>query len=167
MKTKSLKLFVIITIGSIGLLLISCKEKSKTVKPVEVSFKKEGELKLFKAQNDSLITILDIEIADTDYDVQTGLMYRDSMKENQGMLFVFPTMRQRSFYMKNTKFPLDIIYIDNNKKIVSFQKNAQPLDESSLPSNVPAQFVLEVNAGLVDIWQLAIGDRIVYEETKY
>ena len=84
------------------------------IKPTEISFKKEGELTLYKSTSDSIITKLDIEIADTDYDVETGLMYRTSMKDQQGMLFVFPTMRQRSFYMKNTLIPLDIIYLDNN-----------------------------------------------------
>lgn len=142
----------------------SCKNDKKDFKPVAVQFKKEGELTLYKSTSDSIITRLDIEIADTDYDVQTGLMYRESMKENRGMLFVFPTMRERFFYMKNTRFPLDLIYIDNNKTIVSFQENANPLDESSLPSRVPAQYVLEVNAGLAEKWLLEIGDRMEYTD---
>jgi uncharacterized membrane protein (UPF0127 family) len=140
----------------------SCKEEKKNLKSVEITFKKEGELTIYKSITDTIISKLDIEIADTDYDVQTGLMYRNSMEENQGMLFVFPTMRERFFYMKNTRIPLDLIYIDNNKLIVSFQENANPLDESSLPSEVPAQYVLEVNAGLAEKWLLEVGDRIEY-----
>ncbi len=143
-------------------ILIGCNNKSKEVKPVEVNFKKEGELKLYKAQSDSLIIKLDIEIADTDYEIETGLMYRSSMQDDRGMLFVFPTMRQRYFYMRNTKFPIDLIYLDNNNIIVSFQENAKPFDETSLPSEVPAQYVLEVNAGLAEKWLLEIGDRMVY-----
>jgi len=143
-------------------ILIGCNNKSKDVKPVEVNFKKEGELKLYKSQSDSLIVKLDIEIADTDYDIQTGLMYRSSMQDDRGMLFVFPTMQQRYFYMRNTKFPIDLIFLDNNNFIVSFQENAKPFDESSLPSVVPAQFVLEVNAGLAEKWLLEIGDRMDY-----
>jgi len=140
----------------------SCKEEKKNIKSVEITFKKEGELTIYKSITDTIISKLDIEIADTDYDVQTGLMYRNSMQENQGMLFVFPAMRERFFYMKNTRIPLDLIYINNNKLIVSFQKNANPLDESSLPSEVPAQYVLEVNAGLAEKWLLEVGDRIEY-----
>ena len=164
MGRKFVRYYLVLFILGISYNLSSCKEKAKTVKPVEVLFKKEGELTIYKAETDSIIVQLDIEIADTDYDVQTGLMYRDSMKENQGMLFVFPTMRPRFFYMKNTRFPLDLIFLDNNQSIVSFQKNAKPFDESSLPSEVPAQYVLEVNSGLADQWLLEIGDRMEYSK---
>lgn len=144
-------------------LIFSCKEKQKTVKPIEVSFTKEGTLTLYKAESDSIIKQLDIEIADTDFELQTGLMYRNGMAENHAMLFVFPTEQERYFYMKNTRFPLDIIYLNAAQKIVSFQKNAQPYNETSLPSNVPAQYVLEVSTGLADQWGLAVGDRMAFE----
>ena len=160
------KFYYIFFLSIFCLSSISCKKENKDVKPVEVIFKKEGELKLYKSQSDSLIVKLDIEIADNDYDVQTGLMYRNSMQDNRGMLFVFPTMRERFFYMRNTKFPLDLIYLDQNKYIVSFQENAKPFDESSLPSEVPAQYVLEVNAGLAEKWLLEIGDRMDYTKIK-
>lgn len=138
----------------------SCKKETKAVKQTEVSFTKEGELSIFNTETDSLKVNLDIEIADTDFDIQTGLMYRDSMKDSQGMLFVFEDAQERFFYMKNTRIPLDIIYVSPEKSIISFQKNAQPFDETSLPSGGPAKYVLEVNAGLVDEWQIAIGDSI-------
>ncbi len=141
--------------------LSSCKKNKKVIKQTEVTFKKEGELTIYKSI-DSTEVKLDIEIADTDFDIQTGLMYRNSMDTNQGMLFVFDDVKERFFYMKNTKIPLDIIYINDNKKIVSFQKNAKPFDESSLPSNFPAKYVLEINAGLVDTWPLSVGDSINY-----
>ena len=78
----------------------------------------------------------------------------------QGMLFVFDDVSQRFFYMKNTKIPLDLIYLNENKSIVSFHENAQPFDESSLPSNFPAKYVLEINAGLIETWSLSVGDSI-------
>ena len=132
---------------------VSCKkEKSIKVKPVEVTFKKEGELKLYR--NDSLIHTLDIEIADDEYQTQTGLMYRNSMANNQGMLFIFPDEQLRSFYMKNTRIPLDIIYFDANKRFVSVQVDAKPFDETSLPSEGEAQYVLKVNGGLSSSWNL-------------
>lgn len=142
--------------------LASCKEETKTVKQKKVTFKKEGDLQLIKASNDSVVKKIAIEIADNEFETQTGLMYRDSMKEDHGMLFVFPDSRPRSFYMKNTRFPLDIIYLDEKETIVSFQENAQPLDESSLPSNAAAKYVLEVNAGMVKKWKLEVGDKITY-----
>ncbi|WP_422105645.1 DUF192 domain-containing protein [Winogradskyella sp.] len=146
-------------------LFFSCKEDktSKTEDKVIVSFKKEGVLELKKAVSDSIIKTLDIEIADNEYETQTGLMYRTELGIQQGMLFIFPDVQMRSFYMKNTKIPLDIIYIDEDKRIVSFQKNAKPFDERSLPSEVPAKYVLEINAGLSDEWQLEVGDRIEFQ----
>lgn len=158
---KNLSLYTLVTLSIISISNISCKEDKKTVKPVDITFKKEGELTILKNASDSIIVSLDIEIADNAYETQTGMMYRNSMASNQGMLFVFEDVTERFFYMKNTKIPLDIIYI-NNDKIVSFQKNAQPFNEASLPSNVPAKYVLEVNAGLADSWGLHVGDSISY-----
>lgn len=125
----------------------------------EIAFTKQGELSLIKAENDSIIATLDIEIADDEYKTQTGLMYRRSMAENQGMLFIFKDSQTRSFYMKNTEFALDIIYFNSEKEIVSIRKNAKPFDQTSLPSEAPAQYVLEVNAGLSDKWSLTKGDK--------
>lgn len=89
-------------------------------------------------------------------------MYRQTMQQNQGMLFVFPDEQIRTFYMKNTFLPLDIIYINANKEIISIVKNARPMDETSLPSEKPAKYVLEINAGLTDAWGIEIGDHISY-----
>lgn len=161
---KNVKLGTLLALGVITVGVSSCKEEKKTIKQVEVTFKKEGELTIYKATSDSIVATLEIEIADTDYDIQTGLMYRSSMKKNQGMLFVFPNVIERYFYMKNTKIPLDLIFIDNNKTVVSFQQNAKPFDESSLSSNIPAQYVLEVNAGFVGEWNIKVGDHVTYSE---
>ncbi|WP_308990491.1 DUF192 domain-containing protein [Mariniflexile litorale] len=150
-------------ISILTLSVFACKEDKKPIKQTDISFKKEGELSIFKLVDSTSLKI-DIEIADTDFDIQTGLMYRDSMKKNQGMLFVFDDETERYFYMKNTKIALDLVYINGAKKIVSFQKNAKPFDETSLPSNEPAKYVLEVNAGLTDEWSLTVGDSISYSE---
>lgn len=158
-----LKKYTLLGLGLFYLALSGCKEEKKSVKQTEVMFTKEADLSIFKIATDSTVINLDIEIADTDYDIQTGLMYRSTMEPNQGMLFVFDDEEERFFYMKNTQIPLDIIYIDDNKKIVSFQKNAKPFNETSLPSHVPAKYVLEVNAGMADAWSLKEGDSISYK----
>ncbi len=147
--------------------LVSCGNDSKkpTITKQEVSFKKEGELTLYKSTGEA-VKVLDIEIADNDYETQTGLMYRSSMQDDRGMLFVFPKEELRYFYMKNTEIALDIIYIGADKRIVSFSENAQPLNESSLPSEVPAQYVLEVNAGLAEKWLLEVGDYVEWTKTE-
>jgi len=143
----------------------SCKEASnKSIKSVDVVFTKEGELELRKGITDSLITKLNIEFAESDYETQTGLMYRKSMQDNQGMLFIFQEERMHSFYMKHTEIPLDIIFIKADLTIASFQENAKPFNETGLSSKVPIQYVLEVNAGLAEKWQLEIGDSINYQK---
>jgi len=155
----SFLLFGILTI------LLSCKnEPKKIIKTEEVTFTKEGELSIFKQDTDSLITTFDIEIAETSYETETGLMYRKSMKTNRGMLFISPTVRVHNFYMKNTEFALDLIFIKADSTIGSFQENAQPMNEKSLSSQVPVQFVLEVNAGLSEKWQLEVGDRVEFHK---
>ncbi|GLU43991.1 DUF192 domain-containing protein [Allomuricauda sp. NBRC 101325] len=145
------------------LFLASCKSETKTsIKTETISFKKEGELQVIKLASDSTAVNFDIEIAETEYETQTGLMYRPSMKEKRGMLFIFPDVRMRSFYMKNTQFPLDIIYINGEQKIVSIQKDAEAYNEGSLPSEAPAKYVLEINAGLSDTHGFQAGDSISF-----
>ena len=155
-------IFNICTFFFIFLISVSgCKQDKKTeIKTASISFEKEGELQIYK--RDSLLTHINIEIAETDYETQTGLMYRESMQEKQGMLFIFPDIAMHSFYMKNTEIPLDLIFIDANQHIASFQENAQPFNEEGLSSQVPIKYVLEVNAGLAEKWLLEVGDRVVF-----
>ena len=161
MFSKKNQAILILALGIFILNFTACKQDKKIIEQTKISFKKEGELMIIKVADSTQIK-LDIEIADTEFDTQTGLMYRESMEKNQAMLFVFEDLTERHFYMKNTKIPLDIIYIDANKTIVSFQKNAKPFDENSLPSNAPAKYVLEINAGLVDAWGVSVGDKIKF-----
>lgn len=153
---------VSLLLGICCLLNIGCRDK----KPVEieetaVGFRKEGMLQLYPSGGAGAVPF-DIEVADNEYEIQTGMMYRDQLGANQGMLFVFPDARGRSFYMKNTRIPLDIIYIGADSTIVSIQKNAQPMNESSLPSEGPARFVLEINGGLSDELGIQAGDKVSF-----
>ncbi|MBT3873110.1 MAG: DUF192 domain-containing protein [Flavobacteriaceae bacterium] len=154
------RLFFIITIFIV--FFHSCKENKRQSMSItkEITFKKEGELLLKKVITDSVFKTLDIEIAKTEYETQTGLMYRHMMEGNQAMLFIFKKERPRSFYMKNTEFSLDIIYINKKKEIVGIQKNTKPFDNTSLPSNEPVLYVLEINGGLSDSWGITKGDVI-------
>ena len=142
--------------------LVGCQtETKKEIKSTEVSFKKEGELSILKG--DSLkVGNIDIEIADNDYERQTGLMYRTKMEDNQGMLFIFEDEQPRSFFMKNTSIALDLLFIDSNNVIISNIENAAPMSEESLLSQGPAQYVLELNAGMIALWNLQNGDRIQF-----
>ncbi|MEO9894518.1 DUF192 domain-containing protein [Aurantibacter sp.] len=162
-----LKRFQFIIFGFIFLLILqsSCKDKPKNlIKTETVTFTKEGELQIFKKDSDSLLTSINIEFAESEYETQTGLMYRHSMENNQGMLFIFPDEAMHSFYMKNTEFPIDIIFIKADSTIGSFQENAQPFNEKGLSSKVPIKYVLEVNAGLAEQWLLEVGDKIEFQK---
>lgn len=150
----------------IGLFVfISCKKEVNNiiVSPSKIEFKHQGNLSIINTSN-QVITTLEIEFADDDFERQTGLMYRTSMKNNRGMLFVFDKSEMKSFYMKNTYLPLDIIFIDGHKKIINISKNAKPLSEQSILSESPAKYVLEINAGLSNKWNLKPGDSIDFSK---
>lgn len=103
------------------------------------------------------------EVVETDADRQLGLMFRDSLAENQGMLFVFEKEGRYGFWMKNMSFPLDIIWIDAEKRIVDIKKNVPPCKTETCDTLIPAQqaqYVLEVNAGFTDRRGIKIGERI-------
>lgn len=134
------------------------------IKEVEIEFTKEAEVSIFK--QGELVRKIDIELADTPNERALGLMYRKGMDENQGMFFIFKEEEPRSFYMKNTEFSLDIIYLNKDLQIVSIVKRAKPYDESSMPSEAPAMYVLEINGGLSDKWGIDVGDNITYQLIK-
>jgi uncharacterized membrane protein (UPF0127 family) len=80
-----------------------------------------------------------VEIADDDAERQRGLMEREPLADDRGMLFEFPDVAERGFWMRNTPSPLDIIYVDPHGRIVSIAKNATPYSEAIIPSNGPAR----------------------------
>ena len=131
----------------------------KNSEEVYYMFQKDGELTISDSTN-ARKTVIDIEIADTDYERQLGLMKRVSMEEKQGMLFIFPADAMQSFWMRNTLISLDMIFINSNKEIVTIQKNTKVLSDQSYPSSAPAKFVLEVNGGFTDKYKIVVGDKI-------
>lgn len=129
----------------------------------EPVFKKEGELYFQSASGGKAISKIDIEKAETDVERIQGLMFRKSMPEEQGMLFLFEQSEQQGFWMRNTYIPLDIIYVDENNVITTIHENAKPLDEKSLPSNGPAKYVVEVNGGYAKKYGIKVGDKISWQ----
>jgi uncharacterized membrane protein (UPF0127 family) len=91
-----------------------------------------------------------VEVAESREKQALGLMFRESMPDDHGMVFIFPAEGMRSFWMKNTKIPLDIFYFDEDLKLVSVSENTPPCRSSrcpGYPSTGPAKYVLELNAG--------------------
>jgi len=101
-----------------------------------------------------------VEIADDDRERQNGLMYRKSLAPDRGMLFDFGQAGPRSFWMKNTYIPLDILYIDADGYIVSIAAMTEPLSEAPVPSRGPALGVLEIAGGRAGELGIRPGDRV-------
>lgn len=179
MRSKNLVLAVvgIMLVGFLFMIfspMLTTAPKSETIKTkttpsatvpsaaTEVPFTHEGHLWFISPAGDTLKKI-ELEIADNDFETQRGLMDRRSMGENRGMIFVFPNMEQRSFWMKNTFIPLDILFVKDNMEIESIQENTVPHSKQSVPSVGPAQYVVEVNAGFCQSYGITAGTKVVFE----
>ena len=92
-----------------------------------------------------------VEIADDDAERQRGLMFRDSLPQGSGMLFIHEREEPQAYWMKNTRIPLDILYFDASLALVSQQRDVPPCSAGNAcppyPSGRPARYVLELNAG--------------------
>ena len=101
------------------------------------------------------------EVASTAADRQRGLMFRKKLGVDEGMIFVYRQKQYLSFYMKNTLLPLDIAFLDENRKIVDIQ-SMEPLDETPIESALRAQFALEVNRGFFKRHNMTVGDTLTF-----
>ena len=105
-----------------------------------------------------------LELADTDLKRQRGLMHRENLKKDHGMLFVFEQPSFLSFWMKNTKIPLSIAYINENCKITEILKMEPHYGKLGMPPNYPSQtrvnYALEMNQGWFEKNQVSAGDKI-------
>ena len=101
------------------------------------------------------------EIADNDASREKGLMYRKNLIQDRGMIFNFSKEGKYLIWMKDTKIPLDVIWLNNGYKIVDIQ-TLVPCDSDPCPTFAPAanaQFILEINAGLAEKFNIKIGDK--------
>lgn len=109
-------------------------------------------------------TEIEVEVVDTLPKQIKGLMFRKSLAEKSGMLFLFDTDGYHGIWMMNMSFPIDIIWIDSEHKIVNIVKNAQPCGIvcSTYQPKEKARYVLEVNAGFTDKYSIKIGDSVKF-----
>lgn len=123
-----------------------------------IPFRDDGDL-TFVRSGEEVVTI-DIEIADSDSARQRGLMQRASLPQNSGMLFIFDRDEVQSFWMSNTPLALDLFFVDRDSQIVDIEKYTRPFSASSITSQAPARYVIEVPAGFADTYGLAEGERV-------
>ncbi len=144
---------------------ISDMQDEKVVEKDETSedfLIERGELKILRG--DGMEVKVDVDIVDTEEERTQGLMYRESLGAFSGMLFIFDEEADNSFWMKNTKISLDLIFFNQEKVIIDIIENAQPCTEGHICPSLRPQFeymyCLEVNAGFVEENRIDVGDSI-------
>ena len=123
----------------------------------------ENRLVLHTATGDHPFTV---EVVDTPESRAQGLMFRQSLAPDAGMLFDFKENREVAFWMRNTFIPLDMIFIAPNGTVETIHVNARPHDPTSIPSGKPVQFVLEIPGGRSVEIGLKPGDRVEHPRMK-
>lgn len=167
-------IIAIVLILALGLFLLrpvlfetkrTIPKKSPNTITMEPQFTKEGRLVFRNAENDTL-KVVDIEIADDDQERTQGMMYRTKMTYDRAMLFIMDYEREQSFWMRNTKMSLDIIYVNGDLEIVTIYKHTQPYSESPIPSFKKAKYVVETAAGFCDRYNIKEGDFIEFTRAQ-
>ncbi|MDW8436472.1 MAG: DUF192 domain-containing protein [Chloroherpetonaceae bacterium] len=149
------------------LMATSCKKEKNNARSVETTPPVKASVVKKKIQVDTAFIM--VEIADDDYKRQMGLMFRDSLEANSGMLFIFPEPKKQSFWMKNCRFPIDIAYIDASRKITDIISMTPPespfVPDDSLPtypSSVPVPYALEVPKGWFEARGIRVGASVKF-----
>ena len=106
---------------------------------------------------------VDVEVVSSEAQIERGLMYRQNLPPDQGMLFLMSREYNWDFYMRNTLIPLDIIFIKKDMTVAGVAANAKPLDETLLHVGVPSLYVLEVNAGWAAAHGVTAGTKVKFE----
>ncbi len=101
-----------------------------------------------------------VELAETPQARGVGLMNRDHLDRNAGMLFIFDPPQRVSFWMRNTRIPLDMLFIDRQGVVRRIHENAIPFDETSIPGGRNVYGVLEVNGGLTEVFGFDVGTQV-------
>lgn len=126
------------------------------------------DIKLIDSKSNELLTI-SAEIARTDHEKEIGLMYRENLDENKGMIFVYEKDTNSKFWMKNCEIFLDIIFIDENGIIIEIVENAPPCEEEFCKlygTIMPYRYVLEINGGLATKKGIKNGDKLITIENN-
>lgn len=105
------------------------------------------------------------ELAVTEVEHAQGLMHRDFLPPDTGMLFIFDNEEIRHFWMRNTIISLDMIFIDSQWIVVDVHHGAKPMDDTTISSRFPAKYVLEINAGLISKCGIGSGMKVRFDSS--
>lgn len=156
------KLFLLALSALLIIGLNACKPKGEETRPEALpgtQFRRDAILSV-SAPDGSLRTTFEVEIAATPNATRQGLMYRAEMAPNRGMLFDFQGLTNTTFWMKNTYIPLDVVFIDEDSRILSIASDAKPFSTDKIPPGGIYRYALEINAGQAKQHNLTIGDKI-------
>ena len=106
---------------------------------------------------------VDVEIVSTQVQIERGLMYREHLPPDQGMLFLMPEEKVWSFWMQNTLIPLDMLFIAGDMTVAGIVESAEPRTETLRTVNKPSRFVLEVNGGFCASHKIAAGAKVAFD----
>jgi hypothetical protein len=133
------------------------------VEPAAVAASAAGPAVAIVAPDGAARATVRVEIADSQGKREFGLMYREHLDEDAGMIFIFANPSHLSFWMKHTEIPLDMIFAGADRKIVGIVENATPLSENSLGPDGDSQYVLEVNGGFCKRHGVKARDSLKFE----
>jgi uncharacterized membrane protein (UPF0127 family) len=140
---------LVAALGLLGSLCISLPARAASVQPLEIATK-------------SGVQVFSVEMATTEEEKTTGLMYRKELADGKGMLFDFSPEQQISMWMKNTYIPLDMIFIRADGRILRIAENTEPMSTKIISSGGLAKGVLEVIAGTAQKYGIRPGDRVAH-----
>ncbi len=146
----------------LGLFILTGCEPSSDSGSANVGVKTE--LRIEK-QSGGFVTF-NVEVASTEKERSVGLMNRDFMPVDEGMLFVFQKETFRSFWMKNTLIPLDIIFVNKDGIVAHIHENAVPNDLTGISSQMPVMYAVEVNGGQSLKHGIQVGDTVFHDKLK-
>ena len=144
-----------------GLIYMAIPKSPKA--PTGPQFTKQGTLQFIESGAGNVIREIDIEVKKDPADRNEGMMWRRTMEENQGMLFIMDRPEPQSFWMRNTYIPLDIIFVSEDLKILNIRANAPPQTLESQSSIGDALYVVEVIGGFCEQYGVEAGDEIRYQ----
>lgn len=131
--------------------------------PLSACSADESKLSIQSANGEHQFTV---EVVDTPEGRAKGLMYRQELADDAGMLFDFKEQRPVSFWMRNTFIPLDMLFIEADGTVLNIHENARPHDTTSIPSAGPVQFVLEIPGGRSVDLGIEAGDQVSHPRIK-
>lgn len=164
-KPTKIEIAGIIAVIIVAIILLFSNVLRHKPQDEEYTFRKDGELS-FVDSTGKVLTKINIQIAANDYDRELGLMFRKKMGMKQGMLFIFSEESIQSFWMRNTEISLDMVFVNKEKEIVTIHKNTARLSDQTYKSTKPAEYVVEVDAGFCDNFNIKVGDKITWNRTN-